>query len=505
MNIREVRFNTLKHTLNILYEELLKPITRNEEDFRKELVCNTILLFIIGLVLVLNLLVIYSLVSEGGVYDGIPFSLSFTITAGFAGLLCISRLGYSRVIGWILIHLLILGCVYAEIKWGIDLPSVILLWCFIITATSILLSTRYALILSVAIGTSSIILVILEQNNIYSPMKSWKVEDFILDDAIEYSFILILIAGVSWLSNREILHSFRKLKDSRDELQKERDTLEIRVTERTEELQKLQAEKIHTMYRFVEFGRLSSGLFHDLMNPLHALCLSVSSLKENRVNPDNNLIQSQIETALQASGRLEQFIQDTRKQIKVDIKNEVFSVSQEILSVVHMIKAKALSKDVEVVYTPKHDILYFGSPTLFNHMIINLVSNAIDAYSDMAQEKRNILNKQKVSIKLKTETESIATKESIRDYYLAFSISIKDTGRGIPASIQDHIFNPFFTTKDKEGCGIGLSATKHTLEKYFNGTISFTSNKEYGTNFTLYFPSISDESSHKKVEHSIQS
>ena len=47
--------------------------------------------------------------------------------------------------------------------------------------------------------------------------------------------------------------------------------MEVKVEERTKELKKLQMEKMEQLYRFAEFGQLSSGLFHDLINPLTAI------------------------------------------------------------------------------------------------------------------------------------------------------------------------------------------------------------------------------------------
>jgi len=67
------------------------------------------------------------------------------------------------------------------------------------------------------------------------------------------------------------------------------------------------------------------------------------------------------------------------------------------------------------------------------------------------------------------------------------SITIADTGRGIPASIQHRIMEPFFTTKDVgRGTGLGLSISYGIVEKH-NGKLTFVSEENKGTEFRIVF------------------
>ncbi len=65
-------------------------------------------------------------------------------------------------------------------------------------------------------------------------------------------------------------------------------------------------------------------------------------------------------------------------------------------------------------------------------------------------------------------------------------ISIQDNGRGIPKSLQNRIFDPYFTTKSK-GNGLGL-ATTYSIIKHHGGYITFTSEPYIGTTFYIYLP-----------------
>jgi two-component system, cell cycle sensor histidine kinase and response regulator CckA len=67
-------------------------------------------------------------------------------------------------------------------------------------------------------------------------------------------------------------------------------------------------------------------------------------------------------------------------------------------------------------------------------------------------------------------------------------ISIKDQGMGIPKSLYDKLFDPYFTTKQK-GSGLGL-ATAYSIIKNHNGLINFQSELGKGTTFNIYLPAL---------------
>jgi signal transduction histidine kinase len=65
-------------------------------------------------------------------------------------------------------------------------------------------------------------------------------------------------------------------------------------------------------------------------------------------------------------------------------------------------------------------------------------------------------------------------------------LKISDTGKGISPEIKDHIFEPFYTTKEG-GTGLGLSITHEIIEKH-KGTITVASQPGAGTEFTIHIP-----------------
>ena len=68
------------------------------------------------------------------------------------------------------------------------------------------------------------------------------------------------------------------------------------------------------------------------------------------------------------------------------------------------------------------------------------------------------------------------------------TISISDSGTGIPKSIRDNIFTPFFTTKKRgQGTGLGLDIVQQIIKKH-KGSISFEDNAIKGTTFIIQLP-----------------
>lgn len=458
----------LKRWIYTLYVKLVEPRQTDEELHRKEIVCNTLLIFVLLLMMILDVLVFKSFLYMGFEYAGINPFIMLTITGSIICLLYLSRIGYVSQVSHVMILILTAGCIYGQIIWGADLPSVILLWCFIITASSILISTRYSFFLALLIGGLTIFFELFGQYNLRVTDRTWKDLPFRLDDAIEYTVVFALIAGISWLSNREIFKSLQQAKTSRQELQKERDRLEIKVEERTKELHTAQVEKINSMYQLVEFGRISSGLFHDLMTPLNTLSFSINTMSKSGEISEIKHIEKQIDQCIKTSNRITDFISIAKNQIHHEGDGSRFEICKEIENIVSLLQTKARQSQVDIMYSCQKRISIYGSPTMFSHIVTNLISNAIDSYGNTSgiihsHPNENPSDRHKVLIYTRKKHRQI-------------EIQVRDFGSGIPLEIQSKIFDPFFTTKAQNGCGIGLSATKHSLEKYFKGLISFTSN-----------------------------
>jgi two-component system C4-dicarboxylate transport sensor histidine kinase DctB len=277
---------------------------------------------------------------------------------------------------------------------------------------------------------------------------------------------------ISWLSNRETEHSLKRAIESEKSLQEERNNLEIKVEERTAELKEVQAQRLSELYHFAEFGKLSGGLFHDLVNPLFSISMNIQAL-ESSLHPELPSIKENLDRSLGASKKMERFIGAVKRQLKIDVFQETFSLNSIIEDVLLLVNYKAMKEKVSLSFYADEDIQIYNNPIRFQQVVTNLVSNAIDAYENMIDSQ----SKEKAVIVNLSVVGTLAR------------LTVTDNGSGIKPELLENIFKPFFTTKEHyKGMGLGLSTTKDIVEKDFKGTISVESKPTGKTCFVVMIP-----------------
>ncbi len=457
----------LKDILLKLYSLILKPRTKDEDSQRRELILNIILAGSLLLIAWSHIFVISSHLAhhESGLYVAL---FPFMCVGVFYILLYIaSRRGHITLASYGLVLLFLIGTIYTTSRWGASLPIGLLSYALIMTISSVLISPRVGLIVTLI---PILTITIFGRQEILSGLRPvWKNGLISIFDIIEYACIFAAIATVSWLSSTEIEKSLKRARASEAALKKERDMLEITVQERTEALEKAQFEKMFYLYRFAEFGRLSSGLFHDLMSPLNSLSLSIEHLA-NTLDPHIPLLKEQLGQATKASDRLATLVSTIKKQFHLDVDKKHFCLNDVIEETMALFTYTSLNSKVELLFEADEQYFCFGSPTQFQQVVTNIVANAFDSYATSPTNNRIII------IKLHQEHSRIL-------------VCIEDQGPGIAAEILPRIFDPFFSTKEKQqGMGLGLASVKRIIEKDFAGDITVESEPNIKTIFTISLP-----------------
>jgi len=462
--------------IKIFINSLIKPKSSHEDLKRREYILNVILFSSILLLIVAVIIKMIDILTL--TTGGLSLVVIISILLIFLFLYFLSRTGLFITSAYILVGVYFTLATYMTFLWGVELPVALLFYIMIIIVSGILISTRFAFIITISISLTIALVNYLHVNGVMAPDLYWKKEVWEIEDIIVLSIILLIIATVSWLSNREIEKSLKRARKSEAELKEERDMLEIRVENRTQELQKTQMEKMAQIYKFAEFGRLSGGLFHDLINPLNAVSLNIEKIKETgRLGGEFQEVESDLERTIKATNRMRDFINSVKRQIAHEDSPELFSINQEINEAIEVLKYRARKNNVEIIFKSKKEVQTLGSPIKFNQVMINLINNAIDAYLDT---NKDIIREIKIDLAEENNT---------------ITISVRDYGRGVPKDILDKIFEPFFTTKNfkqnkSSGTGIGLSLTKRIIEKDFDGSIKIESEENKGAKFTIKFPLI---------------
>jgi signal transduction histidine kinase len=453
---------------NIAYDKFIRPKLNGDEDSRKEFILNVILSSLVILFIAADISSIGAKIQRGVRYEGIPIYIPVIMTLIFILLLLLSRKGFVRMASYSLIILLFGAIFYSEYMFGTSMPAGLLSIALLISIASVLIDSTFGISVSLLSGIGIMALGFIERY--YRIIPAWKTEAITYRNPIEYTVLLIAITSISWLSNREIEKSLKRARESEHALRKERDTLEIRVEERTRELKMLQIEKVSQVYRFADFGRLASGLFHDLVSPLTAISLYTHAIRKSQ-DPEVTKMIDFTEKAILAANKAEHQLKLIQKQLDPHEEALVwFDVDNEIQESIELLSYKSRINKVSISFTARSNKRLFGNPIKFSHVITNLLSNSIDSY-------------EKIDIENKTVTISVNPKVD------RLQIKVRDKGCGIDKKIAKKIFDPFFTTKDKgKGMGIGLSNTKTIIEKDFCGSIEFNDNKGGGTIFTIAIP-----------------
>ncbi len=240
----------------------------------------------------------------------------------------------------------------------------------------------------------------------------------------------------------------------------------------------LQAQRMEVI------GRLAGGVAHDFNNLLTAIIgyteLSLSDL------PSQSPIASHlctVRTAAQRAADLTaQLLTFARKQVTVLRSVCVNEMVEEAISVF----VRLLGDDVELVTDLAPEAGYVrADPSQLQQVFVNLALNARDAMPGGGR----------LTIATRTEPGDPgdtrpAGQWQAKRYVI---VSVIDTGVGMDEAVRQHIFEPFYTTKEEgKGTGLGL-ATSHGIVTQAGGRIEVESQVGKGTTFRVYLPAIRTE------------
>lgn len=209
---------------------------------------------------------------------------------------------------------------------------------------------------------------------------------------------------------------------------------------------------------------LTSGVAHEVKNPLNAILMHVELAKlklshgDYDVNPQMEILSNEI---LRLDRVVKTFLDFTRP---VQLNLTDVDLSNFIQELADLARPQAEASGISVEVTgPSQPVTISIDPDLFKQAALNVVVNAIEAMA---------------------EGGTLAFWAAVRDGQA--EIRISDTGPGIPLDLREKIYNLYFTTKEK-GSGIGLSMTFRIIQLH-DGTIDFQSEEGRGTTFTLRIP-----------------
>lgn len=257
------------------------------------------------------------------------------------------------------------------------------------------------------------------------------------------------------------------------------DTLEERVAERAEQLTEAY-EALRQAQKMEAVGQLTGGIAHDFNNLLAGISGSLEiierRLAKGQIDGIGRFINGAQTSAQRAAALTQRLLAFSRRQTldprPTDINQLVFGMEELIRRTV----GPAIT--VEVVGAADLWPARVDTPQL-ESTLLNLAINARDAMPDGGQLTIETSNKW---------LDARAGNEPELSSGQYISISVTDSGTGIPSNIVDKIFDPFFTTKPiGQGTGLGLSMI-HGFVRQSGGQVRVASESGHGTTMCLYLP-----------------
>jgi len=247
------------------------------------------------------------------------------------------------------------------------------------------------------------------------------------------------------------------------------------ITQRKElEADLLQSQKMDSL------GRLAGGIAHDFNNLLTGV-LGFATLGETR-RPEPDVAEHhfrQIRQAAERGGKLtQQLLSFARRQVvhpRVVNLNDLLREIEELLR-------RVLGEDIELVTKAARELGNVRvDPGQFEQVVMNLVVNAREAMPDGGRLTIETTN---------TDVDLGGTQGRTLDQQDCVSITVTDTGVGIPEEVAGRVFEPFFSTKDQGGgTGLGL-AICYGIVNQSGGDIRVDGREGIGTRMQILLPRV---------------
>ncbi|MBU5637250.1 PAS domain S-box protein [Geomonas sp. Red69] len=264
-------------------------------------------------------------------------------------------------------------------------------------------------------------------------------------------------------------------KRAEEEVRKARNSLELRVQERTEELKRalqhlrseteeriraveelrVREQMLMQQNRLAAMGEMLVNISHQWRQPLNVLGLILQNLARSyeRGSLSVEVVRKSVSRGTELIEHMSKTIEDFSAYLNPDKTKLSFDVGEVINKAVSMVRETLHGIELEV-HSPDHPVFAEGYRSEYAQVVINILVNARDALREKSVPQA------KVSIRISRQGDKSV-------------VTISDNAGGIAADVLDKIFDPYFTTKEPgKGTGIGLFMSKAIIEKSMGGKLT---------------------------------
>lgn len=284
--------------------------------------------------------------------------------------------------------------------------------------------------------------------------------------------LMLLSASIYLLLALSILFNAERRRNLH-RMQLAQSLLEQRVEERTQDLQQANNQLKDTQDELIQaakltvIGSLSASINHELNQPLAALRSYAQNTQTFLARDMQDKALDNIKIIIELTDRLAdivgQFKSFTRKSQGADSATDIGRCIKQALTIVQpAIDKQGVELDVQL---PNGNYQVWGDKVRLQQVFVNIMSNAIVAMQQSV--------KRQLVIRVTSEDK--------------FCISIQDSGPGVRESQMEKIFEPYFTTNERHGLGLGLSISQRIIES-MQGQINVANAEEGGAIFQIILP-----------------
>lgn len=259
-------------------------------------------------------------------------------------------------------------------------------------------------------------------------------------------------------------------------------------------------DQLFQSQKMESIGKLAGGIAHDFNNILTVISGYAQIIQMNL--EEGSKLKRKVEQIQKAANRAanltRQLLGFSRKQMIIPVAVNINILIAEMGKML----GRLISEDIHLQISPgEHIDTIYADPGQLEQILMNLVVNARDAIREQPEGTEK-------SITISTSQDFLD--ENYMDVHEAITpgwymkLQVEDSGCGMTEEVKQHIFEPFYTTKEVgKGTGMGL-ATVYGIIKQNNGSINCFSEPGRGSTFIVYWPIIAAEGKGLEVKKADQ-
>jgi len=312
---------------------------------------------------------------------------------------------------------------------------------------------------------------------------SWRMTRY--QSVVDYSLVIFIVCLTS-IVFLIMLYYHRKLKSFNKELESLVHEKTRALREINEYLEETVAQKVDELIKKDEIltvqskqavmGEMISMIAHQWRQPLNMITLNISNLQIKQMmgaKIEGEILNTSLDKINETIVYLSETVDDFKTYFHPDKERAVVEIDELLKRAINFVHPRIKIAGIKIDITKVSSIKLLVYPNELIQVLLNVLNNAVDAYANVNKKDKII---EIYAQKLDTE----------------LFIYVKDSAGGIKQEYIQRLFEPYFSTKGKNGTGLGLYMSQMIIEKQFGGKIDLTVDGD-STTFIIVIP-IPDES-----------